>query len=326
MKIIKQRVLTALFTAISVSALYIPSDSDAKKSLKIIDDAHHIRNPSNYNINSNTKLNNLLPSSFDLRNVDNMNFISPVKNQGGWGLCWSFASVAASEASAQYELWDEYGITPDELLLDFSELQLSWFAFTALQDEHYYPAQVGEGYYVDDDADVLDNVGWNNVVIALMASGVGPYDEKNIPYTSKSGNIVWIQIDENGKKIKDENGKYITETHPKDWEAPNNFVPYYIATKGEDWSVDIKERFNSKLRLEHANILPSPATYDENGNYIFDQNGLDAIKYELNIGHAVEIGFHGDNAVFDDLDKPPVYVSENYAHYTYRNERPNHLV
>eukprot|EP00833_Pecoramyces_ruminatium_P017205 jgi/Orpsp1_1/1191237/evm.model.d7180000084313.1 len=116
-----QRVLNVLLTAITVAASYIPSDTAGENDIN----SHRILNPFNYNIKPHTKLNSDFPSSFDLRDVDGMNFISPVKNQGGWSTCWVFAGMAASEASAQYELYDEFGITPDELSLDFSELQIA---------------------------------------------------------------------------------------------------------------------------------------------------------------------------------------------------------
>eukprot|EP00833_Pecoramyces_ruminatium_P004108 jgi/Orpsp1_1/1178140/evm.model.c7180000064198.1 len=306
MKSMKQRVLTAVLTAISVSAQLIPSDS--------IEGSNYILNSSNYNINPHTQLNNLLPSSFDLRNVDGMNFISPVKNQSPWNSCWAFANIAAAEASAQYELWDEYGISPDDLLLDFSELQLGFFAFTALQEsETDYPAQKGE-----------------DITISLLASGVGPFDENQIPYISKSGNTMWVKVDENGKLQYDDQKKLIYEIHPLDWEGSSDLKLYKLFGEGEDWSVDLKKRFNSKLRLEHANILPCPAILDENNNYVFDEKefkkGLNAIKQELNLGRAVEISFHADNSIVDNLNEPPVYINENYAHYTYDNIRSNHEV
>eukprot|EP00833_Pecoramyces_ruminatium_P006649 jgi/Orpsp1_1/1180681/evm.model.c7180000074309.1 len=320
----KQRVLTAVITAISVSAQRIPSSSYIKGS-------NYILNPSNYNINPRTQLNNLFPSKFDLRDVDGMNFISPVKDQSPWGTCWTFGSMGAAEASAQYELWDEYGISPNDLLLDFSELQLGFFAYTALQEsETDYPAQKGEGSYNISNENNLDMGGNRDIIITLLASGIGPFDENQIPYINKSGNIIWKKVDENGKFEKDEQGEEIYEIHPLNWEAPSNFKPIMMNDEGEDWTVDLKKRFNSKLRLEHANILPCPVTLDDNDNYVFDEKefkkGLNAIKQELNLGRAVEISFHADNSNVDDLDDPPVYINENYAHYTFDSINANHVV
>eukprot|EP00833_Pecoramyces_ruminatium_P007224 jgi/Orpsp1_1/1181256/evm.model.c7180000076475.1 len=323
MKSMKQRVLTAVLTAISVSAQLIPSDS--------IEGSNYILNPSNYNINPHTQLNNLLPSSFDLRNVDGMNFISPAKSQSPWGTCWAFANIGAAEASAQYELWDEYGISPDDLLLDFSELQLGFFAYTALQEsETDYPAQKGEGTYNISNENILDIGGNRNIAISLLASGVGPFDENQIPYISKSGNTMWVKVDENGKLQYDDQKKLIYEIHPLDWEGSSDLKLYKLVGEGEDWTVDLKKRFNSKLRLENANALPCPATYDYYHKYYFDEDefekGINAIKQELNLGRAVEISFHSDSAKVDSLKKPPVYINENYAHYTYDHIRSNHDV
>ena len=37
-------------------------------------------------------VNDNLPTTYDLRNVNGKNYLTPVKNQGSEGLCWAFAS------------------------------------------------------------------------------------------------------------------------------------------------------------------------------------------------------------------------------------------
>ncbi|CAG5118438.1 unnamed protein product [Candidula unifasciata] len=44
------------------------------------------------------KLMASLPQQFDWRNVDGVNFVSPVRNQGGCGSCYAFGSLAMAEA------------------------------------------------------------------------------------------------------------------------------------------------------------------------------------------------------------------------------------
>lgn len=48
---------------------------------------------------SKTNVNDVsLPSSYDLRNVDGKNYITPVRDQGNLGICWTFATAGAAES------------------------------------------------------------------------------------------------------------------------------------------------------------------------------------------------------------------------------------
>ena len=41
---------------------------------------------------------NALPDSFDWRNVNGVNYVSPIRNQGSCGSCYVFSSLAMNEA------------------------------------------------------------------------------------------------------------------------------------------------------------------------------------------------------------------------------------
>ncbi len=63
----------------------------------------------------------VLPSSFDLRNVNGQSYIGPVRNQGSCGSCYAFGAAAAAEAT--YNLaTGRYGAQA----ADFSESYIAW--------------------------------------------------------------------------------------------------------------------------------------------------------------------------------------------------------
>ena len=53
-----------------------------------------------------------LPSSFDWRNVNGKNYVTPIRDQGGCGSCWAFAATAALE-SAALRTFDQPGTNLD---------------------------------------------------------------------------------------------------------------------------------------------------------------------------------------------------------------------
>ena len=77
----------------------------------------------------------VLPSSFDLRDVDGKCYTTPVRSQAPFGTCWSFATIAALESSilgAGLDGADGTPATPETL--DLSEKQLAWFSATPLDE------------------------------------------------------------------------------------------------------------------------------------------------------------------------------------------------
>ena len=67
---------------------YLGLSEEEREKVELIPDTYIL----DYSI-SQSYTNSSLPSSFDLRNQNGHNFVSPIKNQGGTSVCWAFASI-----------------------------------------------------------------------------------------------------------------------------------------------------------------------------------------------------------------------------------------
>lgn len=113
-------------------------------------------------------------------------YITSVKNQNPYGSCWTFAYVAASEASliqqGQYEKDN----------IDLSELHLAYFTYHSVTDP--LGGTAGDGFSILDTSDnAFLNVGGDMTVATFKAANwCGLVDEETAPYTSIStdGNTV----------------------------------------------------------------------------------------------------------------------------------------
>ena len=48
-----------------------------------------------------------LPDSFDWRNVSGINYVSPIRNQGSCGSCYTFGSMAMHEARLRIKTFNQ---------------------------------------------------------------------------------------------------------------------------------------------------------------------------------------------------------------------------
>lgn len=72
---------------------YLTYNEEKKEEIDVIPDTTVI----DY-VGDTTKEDKVIPSSYDLRNVNGKNYVSPVGNQGSLGLCWTFSTTGAAES------------------------------------------------------------------------------------------------------------------------------------------------------------------------------------------------------------------------------------
>ncbi|HPJ27176.1 MAG TPA: C1 family peptidase, partial [Synergistaceae bacterium] len=111
------------------------------------------------------------PSTYDLRNVGGINYVTPVKSQNPYNSCWAFAALGSLESNT---LMASGGSgTPD-----YSEWHLSYFTYI---DES--PSMPGfEDFTLTDLPDIFDEGGLDWKAVALLARWTGAVGESAAPY------------------------------------------------------------------------------------------------------------------------------------------------
>jgi C1A family cysteine protease len=233
----------------------------------------------------------VFPSKVDLRENG---VVTPVKMQNPWNTCWSFAVTAASETSILSEL----GATYDATGLDLSERYLAWFAYSQATEDFAGSAQAGEGLKRTSSAYVG---GHPYFASSLYSSGVGPVYESDAPYRGKEGLISVSVYDANNYivAVKDlcleEVEGYVEEQTAKGYKA---VVGGYSSQ--DDWTLSDDLYGRSEYALEESYILPELRVLDSDGNYVgVSQEGLDAVKEQINNGRAVAMVYAYEDVNLD---------------------------
>ena len=269
------------------------------------------------------------PASFDLRHCDTdgdgvyENYVTPVKLQNPFGTCWGFGSIAAAEISllgSGLAQADGYGPVADPengiKELNLSEKHLTYFTFTALNNRN--SSQNGEGLQYPDGTSAADRLGTGGMLFyatSLFSSGIGPNledrtgldagDEDILVYKGKNGFVEFQRADMNDGSVQ--------------------LTPVWYSMY-DDWSIPEKYRFCVSYRFKESFELPSPAGKDEDGAYVYNEAGTNAIKEQLLAKRGVGIAFHADSSIPDQNPEGDTYISENWAHYTWDQQSMNHGV
>ena len=241
-----------------------------------------------------------LPASFDLRDVDGVSYVTPVKNQRPFGTCWGFASTSVAETSILGQgLWYP-GI--DASNLDLSEKQLAYFTHTHITDPNN--PQYGEGMYnANGGSAAADTYGGGSPFMAAnaYATGIGPtLESRGEPY----------EYHGTGKIVAESGTSYSAD---------------------DDWSLGNEYRNQRDFILKEAYLLPTPAVVttdpDLTKTYTSNPEATALMKEQLLQKRSVALGFFADDSRPWDTGQDGHYINtETWAHYTYDPVAPNHAV
>ena len=249
----------------------------------------------------------LFPASFDLRDVDGKCYVTPVRSQAPFGTCWSFATAAALESSILGAgLNGADGLPAAPGTLNLSEKQLAWFSAMPLREEGN--PQNGEGQFIadfmtEDGLVTFMNRGGNEVFSASsLFQGIGPAHESLNPCLEYRGQGAVV-----------------------DHRWVNGELREYSYSLRDDWAIPDEYRFLRSYDVREARFLPVPALRDEEGHYKYNEEATKAIKRELMQLRAVQINFCADTSM-PGQESDAMFLSENWAHYTYIPTASNHAV
>lgn len=133
-----------------------------------------------------------LPESYDSRSKG---YVTSVKNQGGWGTCWAFATVAAMESYAL-----SHGLVSDANDIDLSEYNLAYMAYddTSFVDE--LGGTTGDYGLVDDVYSALKYTGGSDSYAFRVLSKWGAIvNEEDGPYPELYGFTAPLYTHDNSK-------------------------------------------------------------------------------------------------------------------------------
>lgn len=181
---------------------YLELNEKEKEKIELIPDTYIL----DYSVNQ-SYANSSLPSSYDLRNQNGYNFVSPIKNQGTTSVCWAFASIENVETLYMKNNNQSYS----DLVPKFSIRQMDYITSTSYDSSssHSYLAITGNwssgmcNYSnctwtpwknPDNGSHELDKGGNFFTSSIAMANGITLTDESIMPWHEKKNPVYVNEI------------------------------------------------------------------------------------------------------------------------------------
>lgn len=139
--------------------------SDEEKSkINLIPNQYITYYPIEKNIKYNYFKSSIYPTTYDLRNVNGNNYITPIDNQGSSGLCWAFASNNSLES---------YLLKSGKGQYNFSERQLDYaLSVDGVKDKNIF----NERYLLDGGQSFMVNRIWSTEYGPVTEEVFGPFN------------------------------------------------------------------------------------------------------------------------------------------------------